>query len=95
MTSETSGKSGTRGTTTPVSAERWDEMTSIFADAAELPPAERAAFVAQACGTDAELRAEVESLLAPHDGDAKFLESPPVDVAGRDAQDIGARLQAT
>ena len=40
------------------------------------PPAERAAFVAEACGSDAELRTEVESLLAAHDGDADFLEAP-------------------
>jgi len=31
-----------------VSAERWEAMTSIFADAVELPPDERSAFVAGA-----------------------------------------------
>ena len=60
----------------PVSAERWNAIMAIFADAVERPPAERAAFVAEACGSDAELRAEVESLLAAHDGDADFLEAP-------------------
>ena len=39
-------------------------MTSIFADAVELPSGERSAFLAQACGTDVELRKEVDSLLA-------------------------------
>ena len=77
-----------------VSAERWGAMTSIFADAVELPPAERSAFIAQACGTDAELRREVESLLAAHDGDGRFLESPVVQAADRNFQDLGAQLQA-
>ena len=56
----------------PVSAERWQAIDAIFADAVERPPAERPAFVANACGTDAELRAEVESLLAAHEGDTDF-----------------------
>ena len=94
MRSETSRKSGTQGTSAPISAERWDAMMSIFADAVELPPSERSAFLAQACGTDAELGKEVESLLAAHDGDATFLESPVVAAADRNAQELGARLQA-
>ena len=93
MPSETPRKSGPLGTTTPVSAERWDAMTSIFADAVELPPAERAAFIAQACGADVELRKEVESLISAHDSDAGFLESPAVTTLDRNAPDLGARLQ--
>ena len=94
MPFDPSRKSGPQATTTPVSAERWDAMTAIFADAVELPPAERAAFVAQSCGTDAELRREVESLLAAHDGDATFLETPAVGAADRESADLGGRLQA-
>jgi len=75
-----------------VSAERWNAIMSIFADAVELPPDERSAFVAQACGSDAELLREVVSLLMAHNGDAEFLESPAVK-AGDDAPDLGARLQ--
>jgi serine/threonine-protein kinase len=93
MPSETSRKSGTQTTTSPVSAERWDAMTSIFADAVELAPVERSAFVANACGADAELQREVESLLATHNGDAKFLESPVIDAVNRSAQDLAAQLQ--
>ena len=66
---------------------------SKFADAVELTPAERPAFLARACGTDAELKREVESLLAAHDGDATFLESTVAVAADRNAQDLGARLQ--
>ena len=92
MASERSANSGPVGTTTPVSAERWKAIDTIFADAVELPPADRASFVAQACGTDAELRREVESLLAAHDGDTDFLETPHA--AARDAPDLAQRLQA-
>src|SRR5262245_23701915 len=76
-----------------VSAERWNAMMSIFGDAVELPPDERSAFVARACGSDAELLREVLSLLMAHDGDAQFLESPVVKAGGGDAPDLGARLQ--
>jgi len=75
-----------------VSAERWNAMMAIFTDAVDLPPDERSAFVARACGSDAELLREVVSLLMAHDGDAEFLESPAVKAAS-DAPDLGARLQ--
>ena len=94
MPSETPRKSGTPGVATPLSAERWDTVTSIFADAAELPPAERSAFLDQSCGSDAELRREVESLLAVHDGDADFLESPAVGVPSGTTPDLGVQLQS-
>jgi len=94
MASETSRKSGTQGTTTPVSAERWEVMTAIFADAVELPPDERSAFVARACGSDADLLREVVSLLMAHDGNGQFLESPIVKAADGNAPELGAQLQA-
>ena len=67
-------------------------MMAVFVDAAELPQAERAAFIATACGSDAALRAEVESLLAAHDADAQFLESPLARPA--DTPDLDAQLQS-
>jgi len=76
-----------------VSAERWNAMMSIFGDAVELPPEKRSAFVARACGSDAELLREVLSLLMAHDGDTQFLESPVVKASGN-APDLSARLQA-
>jgi serine/threonine protein kinase len=48
------------------SPQRWQEIDRIFAAALEREPAERAAFLDQACGGDEQLRREVESLLA-HD----------------------------
>lgn len=47
--------------------ERWQRIKALLADALERPPAERAAFLDEACGSDATLRAEVESLLAYED----------------------------
>jgi serine/threonine protein kinase len=43
---------------------RWKEIDEIFAATLERDPAERQAFLAQACGDDALLRNEVESLIA-------------------------------
>ena len=44
--------------------ERWRRIEEICHDALECAPAERAAFVREACGDDAALCVEVESLLA-------------------------------
>src|SRR5688500_2920254 len=50
---------------------------SIFAAALERPGAEaRAAFLAEACGDDVELRCRVEALLESHEAKG-FLEQPP------------------
>jgi len=43
----------------------WKRINENFGAALERPRNERARFVTEACGIDAELRAEVESLLAP------------------------------
>ncbi len=51
------------------SSERFERAMEIFQAACELPQAECAAFVLRECGDDAELRAEVDSLLA-HDEEA-------------------------
>ena len=44
--------------------ERWSEVERVYHEALARPPERRAAFVAEACAGDAELRREVESLLA-------------------------------
>ena len=57
--------------------ERWEQVNEILALALEQNPAEREAFVRQACGGDDALLAEVESLIA-HSGDADgLLEDSP------------------
>ena len=42
---------------------QWQRIEKLFQSALELEPAQRAAFLAQACGDDEALRHEVESLL--------------------------------
>jgi formylglycine-generating enzyme required for sulfatase activity len=46
--------------------ERWKRLREIHARALELPPAERAAFVARECAGDEALQREVLALLAAH-----------------------------
>ncbi len=66
-------------------ASDWRRVAAIFDRAAELPPEERGALLDDACGDDAELRAEVESLLAADDGSHDFLAQPALEegAAGR------------
>ncbi|MEP6990445.1 MAG: protein kinase [bacterium] len=52
--------------------ERWQQVKKVVATALETSPGERARYVAQACGGDDELRAEVESLLAASEGTDSF-----------------------
>ena len=44
--------------------ENWDRIQDLFLQALDLPPESRASFLKAACGEDAEVRREVESLLA-------------------------------
>ena len=76
-------------------AARWQAVLAVVEPALELPTAERAAFVRRACGDDAALRVEVESLLAADEEAGDFLEVP-ADVPGRLARPdaLFARLQA-
>ena len=56
--------------------ERWRQITELFHAVREQEPAERAAFLAEACHEDPTLLPEVESLLAGHDDASKFGVSP-------------------
>jgi hypothetical protein len=53
-------------------------VKEIFAEALELPEAQRVGFVATACGEDVALRARVERLLRMHDTAGEFLVEPTV-----------------
>jgi tetratricopeptide (TPR) repeat protein/predicted Ser/Thr protein kinase len=61
-----------------MSEPRPRRIRALFEQAIELPPADRTAYLTEACPDDPELRAEVESLLAHADTDTAhdFLASP-------------------
>ena len=54
----------------------WLRAKQVFQEALELSPQERPAYVARACGGDADLQREVESLLTELAAAGDFMESP-------------------
>jgi eukaryotic-like serine/threonine-protein kinase len=59
-----------------VPAERWRLVSEVFQAALDRPAAERATFLASACGDDEDLRLEVQSLLDSHVEAGAFLSDP-------------------
>jgi len=59
-----------------LSPERWRQVERVVDAALDLPAEQRATLVERACGTDAELRREVERLLQSCDQAERFLEVP-------------------
>jgi serine/threonine protein kinase/Tol biopolymer transport system component len=57
----------------------WGELDRIFSEARQLPAGEQAAFIASACGANAELRAEAESLLSASNESRDFMEMPAIE----------------
>lgn len=51
--------------------ERWEAVERIFHDALAYAPSKRTQFIDSGCGDDAELKSEVESLLAESDGHSR------------------------
>lgn len=47
--------------------ERWQQIEQIFADAVDQPLSSRAGFLDRSCGSDADLRRELEGLLHAHE----------------------------
>jgi serine/threonine-protein kinase len=60
--------------------ERYEQVVDLYRAAAELDPQSRAAFLDKACAGDAELRAEVESLLAYQSSARGFLQTPALEM---------------
>jgi serine/threonine protein kinase/Tol biopolymer transport system component len=56
--------------------ERWSKIESIFHKALNADKSERSSVIEESCAGDAELRREVESLLAHHSDSASFIEKP-------------------
>jgi hypothetical protein len=74
-----------------VTPEQWARVKAIFAEASERPSGERAAFLEHACGYDAALRHEVESLLAVEEDASGFLATPAAVIPPAAAMFDGAR----
>ena len=55
---------------------RWSRVKEVLGDALELPASDRVAFLDRSCGTDCDLRAEVEALLEASDDTQDFIETP-------------------
>ena len=64
-----------------LTTDRWHRVESLCHAALARPAGERQAFLDEACGDDAPLRAEVESLIAGAESAASFLETAPSDPA--------------
>jgi Tol biopolymer transport system component len=60
---------------------QWKKIDEIFNAVLEQPPAGRAAFLHQACGSDAELRREVEQLLDQDEKPTAPIDTPALDHA--------------
>jgi serine/threonine protein kinase len=60
--------------------ELYEQIGQLYHAALEREPADRAAFLAEACGDD-ELRREVASLIDSHEQAENFIEQPPDDIA--------------
>src|SRR5436305_10002922 len=56
--------------------DQWSRVKGLFLEALERPSSERSTFVARACGDDARLREEVESLLASDEAAGSLCETP-------------------
>jgi len=76
-----------------VTPERWRQIKPLFAAALDLPPAERAALLADVCAGDAGLLADVESLISAYDAAGTFLDVPASSSSSR-ASDAPAEPRA-
>ena len=74
--------------------ERWQQVKQIFTSALQHAPGERPAFLANACRGDEALRKEVESLIASHEKDGSFIDSPAYEAAAELLVAENAELKA-
>src|SRR5882724_7882718 len=74
--------------------ERWQKVKEIFDSASQVELAKRSAFLSSACGGDDDLRKEVETLIASHERDGSFIDSPAYEAAAELIVDEKAELKA-
>ncbi|MBI3427487.1 MAG: serine/threonine-protein kinase [Acidobacteria bacterium] len=74
--------------------ERWEQIGNLYEAASALSAAPRAAFLAQACAGDAELRREIEAMLAAEQSVGDFIAAPAMRDAAQlvSAQPQGLRI---
>jgi len=63
--------------------ERWQQIERLYHAALERKPAERAAFLREACAGEDAVRSEIESLLAYQEKAEQFIEAPALEVAAK------------
>src|SRR6266478_736270 len=73
--------------------EGWQKVREIFQAALDRAPGERSAFLSSRCGGDEALRKEVESLIASHEKDGSFIDSPAYEAAAELIMDEKAELK--
>src|SRR5262245_38284130 len=56
--------------------EQWKKLDALFHEALELEKEARAAHLAKVCGDDDQLREEAERLIAAHEREGSFIDSP-------------------
>jgi len=79
-----------------VTTEEWARVRDLFDAALAYDPVDRAAFLDRECAGRPDVRDEVASLLAAHDGTADFIESPAYQVAADlFMDDAGSSLAGT
>jgi len=61
-------------TASPMSSGRWQKINNLFHEAVNRDPEERAVFLADACGEDLELLADVERLVSSHERAGEFIQ---------------------
>ncbi|HYV04257.1 MAG TPA: serine/threonine-protein kinase, partial [Blastocatellia bacterium] len=59
-----------------MTSDHWQRVRDVFDAAKELAPAERAAYLAEACHDDDGVRAEAQALLDAHEAAGDFIEQP-------------------
>ncbi|MCH8345137.1 MAG: hypothetical protein IH983_14285, partial [Planctomycetes bacterium] len=71
-----------------------DRARELFFAVIDIPADRRADFLSERCGSDAQLKADIESLLAQDEGSGEFMDAPVLTprVTGAVSLDLGKRF---
>jgi serine/threonine-protein kinase len=73
--------------------DHMQQIEELFLAALEQEPPARTAYLSAICGTDAELFAEVQKLIAAHEQEGSFLDAPACNTLDGNRQGAAAQLQ--